>query len=170
MMNRIMKPRAAALALAAPLLLAGPALADTGKSKRSSVSVSVETGSGSLSFSTRGPNGYHLAHHRSDRSYGYDRYELKEMKRRAKRQCRRAIRQEAHYIGFRDIDFDSRGRAYQIGPRGFEVTFREVEFEGRKREFERRVTCVVRRGEVRRIDGIPQRGKRHHRRNSYYGY
>ena len=80
------------------------------------------------------------------------------------RACRRAIRNEASYIGFRDVDFDHGRRARQIGPRGFEVTFNEVEFEGRRRDFERPVTCIVRRGDnVKRIFGIPEPGRRHNR-------
>ncbi|MEL6258751.1 MAG: hypothetical protein AAFQ67_06825 [Pseudomonadota bacterium] len=90
---------------------------------------------------------------------------LKELRRNAARQCRRAIRREARYIGFRDVDFDGR-RIKQIGPRGFAVTF-DTEFEGRRREFDRYVTCVVRRGEVRRIEGVPRPGRRH---GKHYGY
>ena len=48
-MKRIMKPRAAALALAAPLLFTAPALADSGKSSKNvRGTVSIQTGNGGL--------------------------------------------------------------------------------------------------------------------------
>lgn len=172
MINRIMTPRAAALAIAAPLLFSAPALADHGKSTRSSATVSIQNGQAGLTLHVgdRGRYGYTTNYDRNYRGYHHDNsYRLKEAKRRAIRSCRRAVRDQAHYAGFREVDFDSRGRAYQIGPRGFEVTFREVEFEGRRRDFERRVSCIVRRGEVRQIDGIPQPRRRgHHKRHGYY--
>ena len=178
MINRIIKPRAAALALAAPLLFAAPAVADHGKSnKRVTGSISVQTDNGALHFgySDRGYGTVGYSSHRhyghSDR-YGYsDRRARRQLKRRAIRACRRAIRDEAHYLGFRDVDFDDGRYAEQIGPRGFRVTFNEVEFEGRRRDFERPVTCIVRRGDqVRQIYGIPQRGQRHRNRGHRGGY
>jgi len=183
MMKRIMQPRAAALALAAPLLLAAPALADKGKSsKRVTGSISVQTDNGALhlNLGDRGyrSHGYTTRHH--DYGYGHNRYDVNEwgqtrrevrrMKRRAIRACRSAIHSEAHHLGFYDVDFEDGRRARQIGPRGFRVTFNEVEFESRRRDIERRVTCIVRRGDiVRRIEGLPSprgRGYRDHR--GYY--
>lgn len=174
MMKRIMKPRAAALALAAPLLFAAPALADHGKShKRVTGSVSVQTQNGALHFGI-GQNGYGSIGYSTSRQYGYDgyRYNNRQAKRQAIRACRRAIRNEAAYLGFRDVDFDDGRYAEQIGPRGYRVTFNEVEFEGFRRDFERPVTCIVRRGDqVRDIRGIPIPGKRgHNRRHSGYRY
>ena len=169
MINRIMQPRAAALALAAPLLFTAPALADHGKSsKRVTGSISVQTGNGAFHI------GYNDRGYRSNRHYGHnsyygDRQSYRQMKRRAIRACRRAIRDEAHYLGFRDVDFDDGRYAEQIGPRGFRVTFNEVEFETRRRDIERPVTCIVRRGDqVRQLYGIPQRGKRGNNRG--YGH
>ena len=172
MINRIMQPRAAALALAAPLLFATPALADHGKSnKRVTGSISVQTDNGALHFGY-GDHGYGSVGYSSHRHYGYsDRRSYRQLKRRAIRACRRAIRDEAYHLGFRDVDFEHGRYAEQIGPRGFRVTFNEVEFEGRRRDFERPVTCIVRRGdEVRRIHGIPQRGQRHRNRGHRGGY
>ncbi len=170
MMKDVMKPRAAALALAAPLLFTAPALADHGNtSKTVSGAISIQTENGGL-YLNIGDRGYRSIGYRTNRHYGYgDRYyghrELRQMKRRAIRACRRAIRAEADYLGFRDVDFDDGRYAEQIGPRGFRVTFNEVEFEGRRRDLERPVTCIVRRGDqVREIYGIPQRGHRGHRR------
>jgi hypothetical protein len=175
MMKRIMKPRAAALALAAPLLFTAPALADPGNTSKSvNGSISIQTDDGALHLNL-GDRGY--------RSYGYDtrryrgygdhygnRRDVRRMKRRAIRACRRAIRAEADYRGFHDVDFDDGRYAERIGPRGFRVTFNEVEFETRRREFERPVTCIVRRGDqVREIYGIPERRHRGHRRG-HRGY
>ncbi len=159
-----MKSRVAALALAVPLLFTAPALADHGKSKRTSASVSINTGAAGLTLhvGNRGHNRHHNTYSRYD-GHRYNR----DLSKHARRSCRAAILDQAHYIGFRDVDFDSRARVHQFGPRGFEVTFNEVEFEGRRREFERRVSCVVKNGRVHDIYGIPQpRSHRHNR--SYY--
>ncbi|MCR9080701.1 MAG: hypothetical protein NXH78_16555 [Hyphomonadaceae bacterium] len=161
-----MKPRAAALALAAPLLFTAPALADQGKSStRVNGTISIQTENGGLHLNL-GDRGYRSYGYNTGRHYGHNnRRDVRRMKRRAIRACRRAIRAEADYLGFRDVDFDDGRYAERIGPRGFRVTFNEVEFEGRRRDFERPVTCIVRRGdEVRQIHGIPRRGDRGHRR------
>ena len=166
-----MKPRAAALALAAPLLFAAPALADHGKSgKRVTGSISVQTGNGALHFGYTN-RGHGTIGYSGHRHHSYNRYQSnRQANRQAIRACRRAIRAEADYLGFRDVDFDDGRYAEQIGPRGFRVTFNEVEFETRRRDIERPVTCIVRRGDqVREIYGIPQRGQRGHRRG-HYGY
>lgn len=97
---------------------------------------------------------YHRRH--NDDRWGQPRREIRELKRDAIRACKRAIRYDAQQMGFRDIDFDDDRRVRQIGPYGFHVHFDEVEFEGRRREIERRVDCTVRRGRVRHIEGIPQ--------------
>ena len=183
MMKRIMKPRAAALALAAPLLFTAPALADHGKSDKLSGSITFETQNGALTLNV-GERGYRSYGYSTRRhhNYGHDYYghgvnewgqtrkEVKRLKRRAIRACRAAIRDEAHYLGFHDVDFEDGRRARQIGRKGFRVTFHEVEFEGRRRDFERPVTCIVRRGDyVKRIDGIPTPGRRgHNNRRGYY--
>jgi hypothetical protein len=171
MMKRVMKPRAAALALAAPLLFAAPALADHGKSSaRVNGNVSIQTGNGGLYLNV-GDRGYGSIGY-STRSYNHRGYRgdgYRQMKRRAIRACRQAIRNEAYYLGFRDVDFEHGRYAEQIGPRGFRVTFNEVEFEGRRRDFDRPVTCIVRRGDqVRDIRGIPVPGKRGHRNHRGY--
>lgn len=173
MMKRIMKPRAAALALAAPLLFAAPALADHGKSAKSvSGGITVATGNGALHLSI-GDRGYgSIGYRTNQRYYGHNDYYRgdRRARRTAVRACRRAIRDEAHYLGFRDVDFDDGRYVEQIGPRGFRVTFNEVEFETRRRDIERPVTCIVRRGdEVRRLDGIPTpRRHNHNHRRGYY--
>ena len=179
MMKRIISPRAAALALAAPLLFAAPALADQGWSgKRVTGGVTVTTGNGALTLNV-GNHGYggigYSTHHRD---YGHNDYYRHGDYRRANRQarrtairaCRRAIRDEAHYRGFHDVDFDDGRYVDQIGPRGFRVTFNEVEFETRRREIERPVTCIVRRGDiVKHLEGIPTpRRHGYHNRRGYY--
>ena len=168
MIKRIMTPRAAALALAAPLLFAMPALAHHDKpSKRVTGGITVQTGNGALHFNV-GRHGNGSFGYSSNRRYGYNDYRTgnREARRRAVRACRQAIRTEADYLGFHDVDFEDGRYAERIGPRGFRVTFNEVEFEGRRRDFERPVTCIVRRGDqVREIYGIPKRGQRGNRRD-----
>ena len=178
-----MTSRVAALALAAPLLFTTPALADHGR--RGEATISVQNGNARLSISTDGRlsassgNYYGRQHrnqsyrrgHRNDRGYGLNRwgqdhYEVRQLERRATRACRRAIRQEANYVGFRRAETGRRVHAQQIGPRGFEVRFNRVQFEGRRRDFNRAVTCTVRGGnDVKRLDGIPRWGRR-----DYSGY
>lgn len=174
-----MKSRAAALALAAPLLFAAPALADNGKAnKRVTGGITVQTGNGALHFGV-GHNGYSSVGYTTKRYNGYNtRYNSRHTNRQAKRQaiqaCRQAIRQEAHHRGFRDIDFDDGRYAERIGPRGYRVTFNEVEFENRRRDIERPVTCIVRGGDrVSDIRGIPNtrnrgQGGQNRRNNGYY--
>lgn len=181
-MKRVMNTRAAALALAAPLLFAAPALADHGKSnKRVTGSISVQTGNGALQLNV-GQRGYSSIGYTTNRRYSHNdyRYNNRQVNRQAKRQairaCRQAIRNEAHYLGFRDVDFDDGRYAERIGPRGYRVTFNEVEFETRRRDIERPVTCIVRGGDqVRDIRGLPSprghgqnRNNRNHRNNRYY--
>jgi len=172
MINRIMKPRVAALALAAPLLFAAPALADNGHSgKRVTGSISVQTGNGALQLNVNN-RGYGTVGYSTNRRYGHNGHygnqrADRQLKRQAIRACRSAIRQEARHRGFRDVDFDDGRYAERIGPNGFRVTFNEVEFETRRRDIERPVTCIVRRGDqVRDIRGIPVRGQRGHNRGN----
>ncbi|GAB5457294.1 MAG: hypothetical protein Hens3KO_03240 [Henriciella sp.] len=171
-----MTARVAALAVAAPLLFIAPALADSDKSRRGGATLSINTSNGSLSYST-GHNHYSYDRHdyyRHDRGHQQNRWgqrkkETKRLKRNAARACSRAIRDEAYHRGFRDVDFDDGKRVSQLGPRSFRVRFNEVEFENRRRDIESRVTCVVRRGYVAEIRGIPQRGK-HRDSNRRYRY
>ncbi len=171
MMKPVMKPRAAALALAAPLLFTAPALADHGNTSKSvSGTISIQTDNGGLhlNIGDRGYRsyGYETKRYSGHGNHNYGRRELRQMKRRAIRACRQAIRTEADYLGFHDVDFDDGRYAERIGSPGFRVTFNEVEFEGRRRDIERPVTCIVRRGDqVREIYGIPKRGQRGNRRD-----
>ncbi|MEM9586882.1 MAG: hypothetical protein AAGA03_06340, partial [Planctomycetota bacterium] len=173
MMKAIMKPRAAALAFAAPLLFAAPALADNGRANKGVTgSVTFQNGAGALTFDI-GQNGLrsnvHHRHgsygHRNYRHYGHDDYQQsnRQARRTAIQACRRAIRREANYIGFHDVDFERGRYAERIGPRVYRVTFNEVDFEGRLLDFERRVSCFVRRGDrVVDIQGIPVPGRYRH--------
>ena len=168
-----MKPRAAALAFAAPLLLTAPALAGPAKGYTApAVKLSVDTGSAKFQL-VRHHDGYYRDYHRGAyyNEFGQTRAQERDLRHQAIRACRRAIKSEAYHIGFRDVDFDDGRRARQIGPRGFVVKFKEVEFEGRRREFERSVSCTVRRGNVKHIEGIPQPGRRgYHGGRKHYGY
>ena len=177
-----MTTRAAVLALAAPLLITLPALAQNGhsKGKRTNATISIGNGHSGITISTSN-RGYSNHGYRTNRGYsnnrgyrlnewGQTRQQVRQLKRQAAQQCRRAIKGEAYNVGFRDVDFDDGRRVRQFGPGGFRVTFNEVEFETRRRDIERVVTCTVRRGQVRRIEGIPQRGQRVHRRHTNYRY
>ena len=185
MINRVMKSKAAVLALAAPLLLTAPALADHGRrDSDTTLSVSIGNANGGVTLSTGSRGNVIVAGHNdrygryNRRDYGFNEYgqterESRRLRRDAARACRRAIVNEASYIGFRDVDFDDGRHVRQIGPYGFQVTFHEVEFEGRRRDFERPVTCIVRGGQVRRIEGIPQpghRGRGYDRHRGHRGY
>jgi hypothetical protein len=142
MMNRIMIPGVAAVALAASALLA-----PTAEAQRQPNICPI---TGEVLYG--GPN-----YSSYNRGYGYgynNKRRVKADRQQAARLCRAAIRKEAYNIGFRDVDFDDR-HIRQIGPRGFLVTF-ETEFEGRRREFERDVRCEVRRGRIVALDGVPQ--------------
>ena len=178
MMKRIMTPRMAALAFAAMPFLAAPALADAPAS-------SLPTGAGGLSVNLGDASLYVTVDHNDSRRrdgrhyrenrWGQRRWEVRRMKRDARHRCAAAIERAGYRAGFRDVDIDDDIRVRQVGPRGFEVRFDEVEFEGRRREFERDVHCSVRRGNVVNLSGLPQRGRRghgyHHRydRDDHYG-
>lgn len=173
-MKAITTPRAAVLAFAAPLLFAAPALADPGSAgKHVSGKITFHAGNSAVQLNI-GHHGYrgHGHRHGGYRYYGHNHnnYGQRPLRRQAIQACRAAIRNEAHYRGFYDVDFDDGRYAEQIGPRGFRVTFNEVEFEGRGRDVERPVTCIVRRGNnVVDIYGIPQpRRHGHGYRGGYY--
>ena len=164
---------------------------------RTSATVSIQTGNGGLVFSTgnqsygrygrndgsyghRNRNGRYHRRHQSRRSYGHhddrdrrpnrygqNRHEVRQMERQATRACRRAVLQEANYIGFYDVDFDRRASTRQTGPYTLRVRFKDVEFEGRGRDFERDVICTVNGGNtVKYIEGIPRWGRRDYSRYS----
>lgn len=88
--------------------------------------------------------------------YGQTDREVRELTRDAVQACRQAVRYEARQLGYREVDFDDDKRVRQIGPRGFFVTFHEVEFESRRRDIETRVSCEVRHGRVTSLEGIPR--------------
>ncbi|MGH1420644.1 MAG: hypothetical protein ACRBEQ_02425 [Hyphomonas sp.] len=168
-----MNIRVAAAALAASALFAAPAFAEG-----PTVRASFEDGRSALTIKVghnthRGDRRVGYGHSYRVNEWGQTRREVRYMKQSAIRKCRRAIDREAWNIGFRDVDFDRGRRAQrssQIGPRGFRVRFNDVEFEGRRRDVERDVTCVVRRGDVVRLNGIPTRGRANTRRDPDRGY
>ena len=173
MMKRIMTPRVAALALAATPLLAAPAFADgPDRGHRPAVSdLSLSVGDASFYVSVghdnwRGRNG------RSYRSnqWGQRPWEVRQLKRDALQRCAGAIQRQGYRAGFRDVDIDDDFRIRQLGPRGFRIRFDDVEFEGRRREFERDVSCTVRRGNVVDISGLPQPGHGGYRHGGRYDH
>ncbi len=166
MINRIMTHRVVALAFAAIPLTAAPALADAPGHRTSVAAPALSLSVGDASFYVsvghdqwRGRNG------RSYRSnqWGQSPWETRQLKRDALQTCRRAVSVQGYRTGFRDVDIDDDYRIHQVGPRGFEVHLDDVEFEGRRRDFDARVSCVVRQGSVRSISGLPQPGQRGYR-------
>ena len=175
MMKRIMTTRAAAVAFAASALFAAPALADPVKKshkanqteRHASAAVQFDIGDG-LSVTLANDN-WGLASHNGHYGYGYgnnryngynNRQRLKKLRRRAIRSCSEAVKYAAHQRGFRRVYLEDVERVKQIGPQGFLIRA-EFEFEGRRRDFDREITCEVRRGRVVDIDNLPRaRGHR----------
>ncbi|MEM7766200.1 MAG: hypothetical protein AAF253_01785 [Pseudomonadota bacterium] len=157
MANVMIKTGGVAAALAASIFLAPESLAPAAHAD----SFKVQTRHGPAIPVDLG-HGYRVQVDHRYRNRGHDPYyyDHRAQRRALKRACRSAIRSEADYIGFRDVDFDSRGRVHQTGARRFQVYFGEVEFEGRRREFERSVSCEIVRGQVRFVDGVPRPGRR----------
>jgi len=171
MMKPIRSLGAAVVALAAPALFTLPAAADTrGAVARVETRISDNT---TLTLAV-GSSGYD-SHRRDDyrggdyrrglNQWGQTGREVRALTRDAADACRQAVRHEARHLGYRDIDFDDGQRIRQIGRYGFFVNLDEVEFEGRRRDIETRVTCEVRRGEVVSVEGIPRphKGKAYRR-------
>lgn len=155
MMKPIKSLGAAVVALAAPALFTLPAAADT----RSVAKIETLLGSDTtLTLAIvsgyddrRGGAGYR----RGLNQYGQADWEVRELSRHAVKACRKGVRYEARQLGYRDVDIDDDQRVRQIGPRSFFVTLDEIEFEGRRRDLETRVSCEIRRGSVVSIEGIP---------------
>lgn len=166
MMNPIRTFGAAVVALAAPALVTLPASAAPLRSVAQVETRISDNATLTLSIGASGYDTYRGGDYRRGfNQYGQTGREVRELTRDALQACRQAIRQEAHYMGYRDIDFDDDQRVRQIGPYGFFVNFDEVEFEGRGWDHETRVTCEVRRGDVVSVSGIPRphKGKAYRR-------
>ena len=161
-MKRIVNTRVVAVALAASALIAAPAVADP---VRGTIA-RLETGLGSNTSLVvqLGARNAHDFRYQGRRSYavnqwGQSRREVQQLRQNALRECRAEIGRVAWRIGYRDVDFDDDRRIRQIAPYGFRITYDDVEFEGRRREYERDVSCVVRRGDVTRLEGISEPGR-----------
>ncbi|WP_143435524.1 hypothetical protein [Henriciella aquimarina] len=158
-----MTSRVAALALAASPLIALPAMADapatTAQTALGGLSLSVGDAAFYVSVGHdrwRGRNGRHYR----PNPWGQRPWEVRRLRRDALQRCAGAIQRQGYRIGFRDVDIDDDVRVRQIGPKGFRVRFDDVEFEGRRRAFDRDVSCTVRRGQVVDLDGLPRPGHR----------
>jgi len=155
MMKPIKSLGAAIVALAAPALFTLPAAADTRSVARvetllgSDTKLTLSIGSGYGDYHRGG--GYR----RGLNQYGQTGWEVRELSRDAAKACRQAVRYEARQLGYRDIEIDDDLYVRQTGPRGFFVTLGEVEFEGRRRDVETRVSCEIRRGSVISVEGVP---------------
>jgi hypothetical protein len=157
MMNPVMTSGVAAVALAASALIALPAAAD---SRQVSATYVTHFGDASSLFIEVGHGGGDYrpaAYSYRGATRGYVPNAADRMSREAISACRAGIQQEARRLGYRDVDFDSRAWAQPLWGDGFTVRFREVEFEGRRHEFETSVSCTVRHGRVVDVDGIPRR-------------
>ena len=186
-MKRIMTPRAAAVAFAASALVATPALADPGKGyqndhgkRHTSTAVQFDIGNG-LAITLASQDWAHGSHRRYS-PYGYrtagppDRYRTMQLRREAVRLCAQAVRARSYRNGFRHVELEDVERIQQFGPAGFTVRA-EFEFEGYRRDFDKDVTCTVRRGSVVDIYDLPRPPGHHssargHRDHDYrdYGY
>ncbi len=159
MMKPIRTLGAAVVALAVPALLTAPAAADPrGAVAKVETRISDST---SLTLAL-GSSGYEAAYRprghdyrRGLNQYGQTDREVRDLSRDAVQACRQAVRYEARQLGYREVNIDDDKRVRQIGPRGFFVTFREVELENRRRDIEARVSCEVRKGRVTSVEGIP---------------
>ena len=179
MINRIMNSRAAAVAFAASALIVAPAFADSGHKRvhaknGSAVSVKVNLGSGvALKFANG--NVALRNHHGSNSRLAYNNSRFnngrntRQLRRNAIEACRQAVKYESRDFGFRRVYLDDVERVRQIGPNGFLVRA-EFEFEGPRRDFERDVTCEVRRGRVVDIDNLPRRIASRRGNNNQYGF
>ncbi|MGB3624648.1 MAG: hypothetical protein WA989_02400 [Henriciella sp.] len=169
-----MNTRVAALALAATPLTALPALADAPASTTAVASPALSLSVGDASFYVsighdrwRGRDGRY--HSRS--RYGQAPWETRQLRRSAMQQCAAEIQRQGYRVGYRDIDIDDDIRTRQTGRNSFLVRFDDVEFEGRRRELERDISCSVSYGRVVSLSGIPRPGSRGYGyRNSGYGY
>lgn len=154
MINRIMTPRAAAVAFAASALFAAPALAETRQDKKPSRHVSgIQITIG---------NGHGLTNVRGNTQRGLTGN--KRLQRRAVQACSQAVAYKAQARGYRRANLDYVQRVRQVGPNGFLVRA-EFDFKGNRRHFERDITCTVRRGQVVDIQNLPRLGK--YQRASY---
>ena len=104
--------------------------------------------------------------------WGQTRWEIRELKREAIRTCRRAVNNQAYNIGYDDVEFNQRGRARQTGPYRFKVYIEHVQFEQRRRHghIDRNINCDVKRGNVRRVRGMPRQGYGDRHNGYYTGY
>lgn len=172
MIKRIMTFRVAAAAFAVPALFAAPAGADPVRG--AIVQLEQKLGANTSLVVQVGQNDRYGRHDRRDyrvNQWGQSQREVRGLRRDAVQACRRVVAEQAYRIGYRDVDFDNDRRVRQIGPYGFRVMLDDVEFESRRRERERDITCTVRRGEVVDIHGLPAHGKRGYRHaNGRRGY
>jgi hypothetical protein len=159
MIKPVMILRVAAVAFAASALFTAPALAETNSAALGKVD--AKFGDDARIIVQVGEHGhYRRDDYRRGRgrqrlnAFGQSRWEERELRQEAAEVCRTEIDRVAWRIGFRDVDFDDGRYVEQVGPYRFIVHY-EVEFEGRRRDYDRDVACTVRRGEVTDISGLP---------------
>ncbi|WP_321489962.1 hypothetical protein [uncultured Hyphomonas sp.] len=148
---------AAVVAFAASSLLALPAAADS-PPVRAAIAAGIGDNSTLFIEVGHGSDYRPAAYSYRGAARGYAPRYRDRMSREAIQACRSGIKSEARRLGYRDVDFDSRAWAQPFGRRGYTIRFREVEFESRRHDFERSVSCTVRNGRVTDIQGLPYRG------------
>ncbi len=161
MMKHVMTSGAAAVALAATALFALPAAADSPQLRAAVVTDIGDTSTLFIEVGHGGDDYRPAAYSYRGATRGYTPNDRDRMSREAIRACRAGIKYEARRLGYRDVDFDSRAWAQPFGRAGYTIRFREVEFEGRRHDFESSVSCTVRHGHVTDIQGIPYRSGHH---------
>lgn len=157
MMKPIKTFGAAVVALAAPALFALPAAADGPRGTIAKVETPLLGAEITLSSGARYDHrdDFRGPRYNGRNEWGQTERQVNELRRDAVQACRAAIRQEGRRAGFREVDFDKDHWARQLGPNGFQITFKEVEFETGRRDIETRVDCEVHRGRVTTVSGIP---------------
>lgn len=157
MMKPIRTLGAAVVALAAPALFALPASAQASVASietRLGDSTTLTLAIGSAGYDSYRRDAYDWR--RGLNYWGQTEREARALHREAVRACADAVREEAYYLGFRDVDIDDDRRTRQVSRQGFLVHFDDVEFEDRRHDVRTRVSCDVHRGRVTSIEGLPR--------------
>lgn len=156
MKTAITPVRAFAVALAAPMLLAAPAAAQTVERTITRIETPLPGVSIQLSSSYNARDDFRGPSWNGLNEWRQSEREVRALRRDAIQACRAAVRQEGRRLGYRKVDIDDDLRVRQLGPTSSQVRFDEVEFEHRRRDVERRVTCETQRGRVTGLSGLPR--------------
>ncbi len=121
-------------------------------------------------ISRRSGYGPYAGDHGRGRGYSDDRQDLRRMKRQAVRKCERRLERRADRAGWRHAEFTRRPRVDYLGHRKFRVRG-TVHLGQGYNETRQDITCVVRRGEVRRFTELyPAYDNRNYDHDDDYRY